>query len=70
MTASALCTAGAIHLPDLCLIKALKLSPETDALLNAIMHETSRADVQKVAEPVRRSCMTLCVAAYLFTLTC
>jgi len=48
----------------------LKVSPETDALLDATMPERSRADVQKVAEPVRRSCMTLCVAAYLFTLTC
>ena len=69
MTAKALCTAGAIYLPDLCLIKAMKLNPGTDALLNATMHERSRADVQKVAEPVRRSWLTLCMAAYLFTLT-
>ncbi len=70
MTASALCTAGTVQLPGLCLINVLKVSPETDALLDATMPERSRADVQKVAEPVRRSCMTLCVAAYLFTLTC
>ena len=69
MTASALCTAGAVHLPGLCLIKVLKLSPETDALLDATVHERSRADVQKVAELVRMFCMTSCMAACLSTLT-
>ena len=68
MTASALCTAGAVHLPGLCLIKVLKLNPETDALLDATVYERSRADVQKVAELVKIFCMTSCMAACLSTL--